>query len=554
MQNPLLASIHRTSRRSPREASATAVGTSPSKQLTDSTLPGGPKGALVLVVYVLITLAMTYPLLPAFARAIPGDGFDGWQNYWNLWWVKTALLDLRTQPFFTPLLYAPTGVSLLFHTLNPFNGLLTLPVQIAWKLIPAYNLVVVFSFAVGGFGAYLLARQSLGLGQKSHLPAFAAGLVFTFAPVHVAHLLGHMQVLSLEWIPFYTLYLLRLAQPERSPSRGRRAHDVLMASLFLVLIALCDWYFVLYCMMLTAVIVAWTAWRVASTGRPTGTTLPVEPRIAGFLGGLLAVAGAWLVFGLVLSPLLAPMIREASQSRFMVPDPGQSRTLSADLLAFVTPQEFHPLWGQWARHQAEVFTATVSEHQVFAGYSVLCLAGLGLWAARKIRSHGSGRKAKTLLPGPWPLALLTFFLLSLGPVLHVAGRTQLGPAGREISLPYGWLAHAVPFMDITRSVSRFDIMVMLVIAVLAAGGVRWLMERWTAGTPLAITAVALVLFEFLPAPYPLSLPDTPSWYDSLAADRRDGHGAQSADELGSSRLLAVPDGSRQAAGGRLHQP
>ncbi len=46
------------------------------------------------------------------------------------------------------------------------------------------------------------------------------------------------------------------------------------------------------------------------------------------------------------------MLREATQFDFMVPEPEQSRILSADLLAFVTPQEFHPLWGEWARRSA----------------------------------------------------------------------------------------------------------------------------------------------------------------------------------------------------------
>ena len=159
--------------------------------------------------FLLLTVVLTYPLVTRFASAIPGDGFDGWQNYWNLWWVKVALLREHAQPFFTDLLDHPTGVGLLFHTLNPFNGLLTLPVQLAWGLLPAYNSVVLFSFAVGGFGAYLLARQVLGPG-RGRLPAFAAGVIFTFSPFHIAHLLGHMQVISLEWIPFYALYLVRI--------------------------------------------------------------------------------------------------------------------------------------------------------------------------------------------------------------------------------------------------------------------------------------------------------------------------------------------------------
>ena len=166
---------------------------------------------LALAGYLLLTLGLTYPLVTQFGRAIPGDGFDGWQNYWNLWWIKTAVLEQHTHPWFTHLLYYPTGVGLLFHTLNAFNGFITLPVQLAFGLLPAYNTAVLFSFTLGGLGAYLLARYVLGPGS-SHLAAFAAGVIFTFSPFHIAHLLGHMQVISLEWIPFYALYLLRTVE------------------------------------------------------------------------------------------------------------------------------------------------------------------------------------------------------------------------------------------------------------------------------------------------------------------------------------------------------
>ena len=214
--------------------------------------------------YLALTLVMTFPLVTQFASAIPGDSFDGWQNYWNMWWVKVALIDKVTSPWFTDLLYFPTGVSLLFHTLNPFNGITFLPVQLAFGLLPAYNLAVVFSFVAGGLGAYLLARYVLGPGS-SRMAAFVAGAIFTFAPYHVAHLLGHMQLISLEWLPFFALYLLRVAREARS-----RPRNVALATLFLVLVALCDWYYVFYCLILTAIVAAWVivrAWRKPQ-GRP----------------------------------------------------------------------------------------------------------------------------------------------------------------------------------------------------------------------------------------------------------------------------------------------
>ena len=305
----------------------------------------------------------------------------------------------------------------------------------------------------------------------------------------------------------------------------------------------------LYCLIFTAVVLVWAVWRtlVEAGVRKYGSMgvweygsahTPTLPHSHTPLRSLASIAAIWLLWAIALSPLLAPMVREARQSRFMVPDPAQSRTLSADLLAFVTPQEFHPLWGQWAQERAQVFIASLSEHSVFVGYTVLALAALGVGASHRrvgkqsaicnLQSRYAGR-GQSAIRGPWLLALLVFFILSLGPVLHVAGRANLLPGGGEIALPYGWLARVVPFMEITRSVSRFDVMVMLVMAMLAGRGVEWMARlgvvrrrvNWQFAL-LPVAVLALILFEFLPAPYPMSAADTPAWYRDLAADPRPG--------------------------------
>ncbi len=221
----------------------------------------------VLVGYALLTLVMTWPLAAHLRSAIPGDGFDGWQNYWNLWWLKTALVERLTLPYFTDLLYYPTGVGLYFHTLNPLNGLLTLPVQLADGLIVAYNAVVLISWTLAGYGVFLLClwlladvapgrrdeRTDLRAGKR--LAAFVAGLIYTFAPFHMAHLLGHMQVMSLQWLPFYILFLLRAMRAGQAARPWRR--DALLAGLFLVFNGLSDWYFVLYLFLFTALAVVY---------------------------------------------------------------------------------------------------------------------------------------------------------------------------------------------------------------------------------------------------------------------------------------------------------
>ena len=125
---------------------------------------------LALAVYLLATVVFTWPLALNLTTAIPGDGFDGWQNYWNQWWIKQVLVDRLANPLYTDAIYHPTGVTLYFQTLNPFNGITTLPVQIAFGLIAAYNAVVFLSWVLAGYGMFLLARwvmgtAAIGLGQ-----------------------------------------------------------------------------------------------------------------------------------------------------------------------------------------------------------------------------------------------------------------------------------------------------------------------------------------------------------------------------------------------------
>jgi hypothetical protein len=555
-----------------------------------------------LLGYLALTLVMTYPLVRELGRAIPGDGFDGWQNVWNLWWVKRALLVEGTNPYFTRFIDYPNGVYLYFHTLNIFNGLTFLPISLGAGLLVAYDAAVIFSFVMGGYGAYLLAlyviRQATqtqtkpiltagsaeaaevrktsansalsavnpsSVMRKAQLAAFVGGAIFTFSPYHMAHLLGHMQLISLEWIPFYALFVLvqinkaavsdqpsavkrprpagasqggqtsnvshqtsatghsppaRAAQPGRAISnfqfptsnlqspisnlqfltsnlprparRSQGGQSLILPALCLVLIAACDWYYAFYMALFTGLYLLWTIWRRRTWQRPA-----------------LAVAATGLLFVVVTSPVLVPMIRESQTSDYMVPPADSVELLSADLTAFVTPSELHPVWGGLVAGWANNFTATTSERTVFAGYSVLALAVLAVWTRRRAASF-------------WGLCALAYAVLALGPVLHVGGQDEIAGIG-PIPMPYALLRQAIPFLKISRSVSRFDVVVMLCLAVLAALGLSWLLERvgqlekkrvsW-----LAAGALALVGLEFWVAPYPVTYPETRPFHTQLAQE------------------------------------
>jgi hypothetical protein len=61
-----------------------------------------------LGLYLLIAVAMSWPLALHLGTHLPGDDRDAWQNYWNYWWTRRALAEGRSL-YWTPLLYAPCG-------------------------------------------------------------------------------------------------------------------------------------------------------------------------------------------------------------------------------------------------------------------------------------------------------------------------------------------------------------------------------------------------------------------------------------------------------------
>ena len=121
----------------------------------------------VLSAYLLLGLILTWPLVAHLATHVPGDGIDDPSLAWNLWWVKHALVDLPQNPFISAWQFWPIGINLAFYTLTVLNGMLGVPLVSAFGVIPAYNLLLLSSFVLGGYGAYLLALDFVGRGRRT---------------------------------------------------------------------------------------------------------------------------------------------------------------------------------------------------------------------------------------------------------------------------------------------------------------------------------------------------------------------------------------------------
>ena len=424
--------------------------------------------------FALLTLAFSWQIWGRLATAMPGGDIDGFENFWSDWWVRKALLELHVNPFFTSYIYYPTGISLRLHALQLLNGLFTIPLAPLFGPLTATNLVQVwavwstpfFSFSL----FYYLTRQPLA--------AFAGGAFLGFCNFQQYEFWGAGQgnLISLEWLPLYALFMLKVGRDE-----GRRWLNIGMAVGLLFFLTLTDLQYLLFAVLLTVLyglylLVGRVGWLVK--GRAISRLA-----LVGFFYALLA-----------LPLIIIPAIVEVGQSPWLWPSDAESVSKATDLTDYFG-------WG--GRN---------------LGYIPLALALIGL-------ASGWRRAGSTVRL--WGLVAAFFGLLSLGPVLLVGGQ-PLKVLGHTLPMPYKWFS-LLPGMRVGRNPSLYEVIWMLAVAALAAYGLTWLLESWASrdhyrpalltGT---LTALAVVpLLAGAATSYSLNDLDVSPFYEELAQDKAD---------------------------------
>jgi hypothetical protein len=442
----------------------------------------------------LLALLYARVALPNLTTGLVGGLNDAYQNMWNNYWVKTAVLDLHTNPFYTTYIYYPTGTSLRFHTLNPLNGLLTMPFNLTLGYLPTTNLLFIFALWLTCFSNYLLIRHLVG----NPLAAFAGAAVATYANFRVIGFLvaGQTQMISGQWLPLYILCMLLSVQHLTTPSPATTRPKpwwlfTLLAVLLLIAMALTDWQYVMYAVLLTLLY-----------GLFYFFILP-RPRDKVLLLSRLALIG--ILFAIPTFPLLIlPMVQEALISPWL--DVSYQSALHAlDLGDFIGFGLFNP------------------------GYLALALAALGLWWGWRY-----GKQDRTLFSPAWTvlfwaIVALIFYLFALGPQLYI-NNTNTG-----IPLPYALLQN-LPVLNTGRDPGRFVIVALLGVGILSAFGLKFLLTRLQAALAarnlpsplyrvlLSAALVAILLVADLAGYFVASgdavavPPDWPPFYQQLTAD------------------------------------
>jgi hypothetical protein len=267
--------------------------------------------------------------------------------------------------------------------------------------------------------------------------AFLAGLVFTFSNYHFAHAQGHLNLISMEWVPLFLLGLVRVW-------RYRRIRDGLLMGTALALTTFCDVYYFLFCGFIAVLAVA--------------VKLVREPRRV-FERRVVAAGAAGAALFLVTGGILILAMLVAYWTTEFVPT-HDARFWSADLQAFFVPGWisawgglFQSIHGRWTGNSAECCQ--------YLGWSVLALSAMAFAFSRSAER-----------PWTWAGLTLTGLVLALGPVLHWGGTIHDG-----IPLPFKPLSAVLPFLRMSGAPERWAFLSLVGTSVLAGWGLKAILMR-----------------------------------------------------------------------------
>ena len=419
--------------------------------------------------YLAIALVMFWNVTANFGSAVPGSE-DAYQSLWNLWWSHYSLFSLHQSIYATKLLFYPLGANLASQTLMPLAGLFTWPLQ--WNMAVAFNTLFFLSFVLSGIFTFILAEQVTG----NRYAAFIAGLIFAFSPVHIAHAVSQLDWATVEFIPLFALAMLGMVRTKR------KSYAALAAVSFLLLTFIGD--IEQGIMMVTFAILSFAVLlffqRKDLLNRKTYVNL-------GIFAALVILLGSPLFIQLI-PKLNSGALSSASQ----LSDVAHNMLYSDNIAGYLLPSYYNLLFHSASEsyynqtyglsYGGAEYNPNPTEKTAYIGYSVLFLALFAIYVETKRKRFDE--------TGYWIVMGIIFFLLSLGPFVQLTGQAVT-------PLPsLGLVYRTIPLFNLIREPGRFDFVVELCVAVLAAIGFSRLSNQKKNPFLYAVIFSIIILIEY----------------------------------------------------------
>ena len=466
------------------------------------------KHILIILIYLLITLIISYPLIFNFTTSYVGGG-DNKIHMWNMWYVQQALLNEDIDLFYTDHAYYPHGTDLTYHiSYGLLNSLLAFPLLYIFDLNVVYNLIWIFAFVASAYTAFLLSYYF----TKKYIPSFVGGVIFGFCQYRMIHGLGHLAAINSFTLPLFVLvFLISMKKFKKSTS--------LWVGVILVIAGLTDLH---YPVFLLFFMITFLIYNSINNKR----YILKEKR-------LISLTISAICFLLLISPILVPLVNSRLGEDYATSPMEQKIIYSADVLSFFSIFDSNPIYGKMVGDFFKENFRKNNELYKSMGYTAMFILLFWLIIKKKYKyikrnpqsSKNDSKYSNSLIDLDWKFWLITMFvfiILSLGPYLKIMGNYKFNLFGGDIIviLPY-YLFSKLPFFDVMRTIGRMAIMAILAEGVLISLVLTRIFANWKIYKKMIISFIVVILFiseSIIMLPY-ITLPaSTPEIFLNISND------------------------------------
>lgn len=413
--------------------------------------------------YLFIALVLFYPITTNMSTVAPGTGGDVYINMWGIWWAQYALVHMPGSFWYTHLLFWPIGSNIAYFTFSPIGAILTAPFQ-AISVTFAYDVIFFLGFLISGLGMFILADYII----KNKYAAFFAGIVYAFGSWHTAAAIGHLDWMVIGWIPLTLYFFLRML---RDTHKYRYAIGMGVCFVFATFMGDVE-QGIMTVVLLAVVFIAYAV-------HPDARRLLKNRRFWYALGisvVAVLVVGSWGIIPII-HGYTSPGGAANVNSRNTLANDAE---WSSPILSFLLPSPYNGLLYGLTKSYGSIYSVDPNERIAYIGYTALALAIIGIW---------KNFKGSRL----WIIIAIFFGWMVLGPYVELGNYVSSGLPG----IYYAY--HFIPAFNVVQEADRFYAVFSIGITMLAAFGMKYVIERFhghakQGSYTLAIVGIITVLF------------------------------------------------------------
>lgn len=434
---------------------------------------------LIILLFVIITAFLTYPVMTKINSEIAGFGSDSHQVLAR---INDIYLKILPQSWSQKLLWLFSELTTLRFD---FFDLVVCFSLIFKNIVTGYNLFWLLSFILAAYGAYLLAN----LLVKNHWAAFLAGIIYSFSSVHFVYSYGFFGSTHIEWIPFFLYFLFNfLKNPKFINWFG--------SFLFFLFIVKGEHHYTAFILLFLLFLIGY----VVIYKRPLIKELIKKREFKIYFG-----FGVILVFLIIIWAFYSLIKVSLSANNYLNPGIDQVVAYSSDLLGFIIPAFTNQLYGQYFNDIRQHFTGNIIEKTNYLGTLLLILFVIFYFLTRQQRKRNYDFRF-------WFFIFIVFAVLSLGPFLHF-----LGVGEPYLPLPYLIIYKFIPFINNIRAIGRLNVITFLGLAISFAYLIDFIFKKYQVKKKFLITLSIsmIIMIEFFALPIPTFSLGVSDFYQQL---------------------------------------